>query len=741
MTERAMRLVGNRPPQVQARERVTGEAQYVDDLAIPGLWHGVTLRSPIARGRIVEIEPDPDFDWSRVVLVDARDLPGRNVLPLILDDQPVLAEREIRHPFEPVMLIAAPDRALALEARNRLNLRYEAKPIAVEISDALEARVKVFGEDNVFKQIDIAKGDLEAGFAAATIELERDFWTGPQEQLYMEPQGMIAAWEGDQLVLRGSLQCPYYVQAAARAVFGLEPEQVRVIACELGGGFGGKEEYPSLLAVHAALLARKAGRPVKMVYDRAEDMQATTKRHPSQTRIRAGIDAEGRLTALAVDLVLDGGAYCTLSPVVLSRAVLHAGSAYACPNVAVRGRVVATNTPPNGAFRGFGAPQALFAMETMMDLLARAAGLDPLEMRRRNALRAGDETSTGQVLEQAAAADVLERAAEAADFRARRELYDRPQTGSIRRGIGLSLIMHGCGFTGAGESRLKGRLTLDLDARGEQLLVQVRTGSTDMGQGMRTTFKQIAAEILGLELDEVEVAAQDTALVPDSGPTVASRTLMIVGGLVARAARQALTSLGLEEGAGAEALRLALAGRGRLEIEEVHEPPATLFDEDHYRGQAYPSWGYACTICEVEVDMTTFEPRIVDVVTCQDVGRAIHPGIVEGQIQGGIAQGLGYAAFEEVQMHDGAMVNANFNRYIVPTAMDLPPIRVLLHESGQGAGPFGAKGIGEMPVDGAAPAYVSALAQALRTSFRELPVTPEAIAESFLRPRPGKADA
>ena len=388
----------------------------------------------------------------------------------------------------------------------------------------------------MFKRLAIDKGSLDDGFARADVVVEGEYRVPHQEQLYIEPNGMLAIPADGGVAVHGSLQCPYYVQRALRVLLDLPAERVRVVQAETGGGFGGKEEYPSMIACHAALLALKAGRPVKMVYDRIEDMEATTKRHPGVIRHRTGVTRDGRLTAMDIDVLLDGGAYATLSAVVLSRGLLHATGPYRCDHVRVRGRVVMTNTPPNGAFRGFGAPQTQFAVEVQMDRIAEALGLDPVTVRERNALRAGDTTATGQRLgRDTSALRVLREAVRRTDFRRRRRAL-----AGTNRGLGLALFFHGAGFTGAGEVKLASKATLELTERG----ARVRVASAEIGQGSRTVHAQIVAETLGLPYDAVEVAQADTSQVPDSGPTVASRTAMVVGGLLERCAAEMKARLG-----------------------------------------------------------------------------------------------------------------------------------------------------------------------------------------------------
>ena len=733
-------LIGQTPPRDDGLEKVSGKALYVDDLDVPGMLHGITVRSPVASARVLAVDWDEGFDWSGIVRVTARDIPHENILPLIARDQRILVRRYVRHMHEPMALLACADPQRLKEAVRHVHLRYESRPMVSQIEDALEAEIKVSGEDNVFKDITIRRGDAAAALEKSPVVLEESFTTGHQEHLYLEPQGMLAHWKDGVLHLRGSMQCPYYVHEAMKAVFHLEDSEVSVVQATTGGGFGGKEEYPSLLAAHCALLARAAGRPVKMVYDRAEDMSSTTKRHPSEITIKAGVDQQGHLAGVDIDVLLDGGAYCTLSPVVLSRAVLHALSAYRCEHVHIRGRVVATNTPPNGAFRGFGAPQVLFAMERMMDQIAEVLDMSPLEVRRRNALVKGDSTATGQCLkEEVSALDVLRRAAEAADFDNRWRRFREAQGVGVRRGIGVSLVMHGCGFTGSGEKELASAVEVGIRLVDGQPRAWVATASTDMGQGMRTTFRQIAAASLGLSYEAVEILPADTARVPNSGPTVASRTCMVVGGLVARAARDCLDALGshAEEDSHIFTQKLLAAGGRVSAVSRWQQPADLVWDEETCTGAAYPTYGFACTICEVEVDPVTCETRIVNVVTCQDVGRAIHPAIVEGQIEGGLVQALGFAGYERVVMRDGSMRNHDVSNYVIPTAVDIPPIRVLLHEEPFAGGPFGARGIGEMPMDGGAPAYVAAVSQAVGMAFRDVPLLAEQVLRALTRGKSG----
>ncbi|HSC28475.1 MAG TPA: xanthine dehydrogenase family protein molybdopterin-binding subunit [Vicinamibacterales bacterium] len=741
-----MPSIGHSIPRREGRAKVTGRARYVDDLALPGMLFGTTVRSPVPRGRIRRIEYGAGVPWPEFTIVSARDIPGVNHVALITDDQPWLADGQVNHAEEPILLLAHPDRELVEHARRQITVHVDPLPPVLTIEDSLARREIIWGDDNLFKAFEVKRGDVDAGFAGADVIVEGEYETGAQEQLYIEPNGMLAladAVEG--VTVWGSLQCPYYVHRALVELFALPGDKVRVVQMETGGGFGGKEEYPSILAGHAALLAWKSGRPVKMIYDRAEDMAATTKRHPSRTRHRTGVTSDGRLTAMDIDYVIDGGAYCTLSPVVLSRGTIHAAGPYSCPNVRIRGRAVATNVPPHGAFRGFGAPQSLFALERHMDRVAAAIGLAPDEFRRRNFIRTGDTSAVGQVMRESIdVAALLDRALDASDYHARRAAFAAIPAGArVRKGIGLAAFMHGAGFTGSGEDHLASVAAVEATADGR---VRILTSNTEIGQGTNTIFTQIASDALALSPDLVEIVQPDTSLVPNSGPTVASRTCMVVGKLVESAAlgiRRTLEGAGLlgESYSAADFERACaeyVRRRGPLRATARYHPPEGVrWDDERYEGDAYGTYAWAVYVAEVSVDTATFEVHVDDFVAVQEIGKVIHPVLAAGQIEGGVAQGIGWALSEEVVWRDGRMANAQMTNYIIPTALDVPTIRVFFEERPYAHGPAGAKGIGELPMDGPAPAIVNAVAQATGADLRRIPLTPERLMEALDEERVG----
>jgi CO/xanthine dehydrogenase Mo-binding subunit len=728
-----MPFIGRSVPRREGRAKVTGQAKYVDDFVLPGMLFGITVRSPAPRGLIKHIEFGSDISWTEFTVVTAADVPGVNRIALIADDQPCLASDRVNHPEEPVVLLAHADRERVEEARRHVHIDIHPEPAVFTIDEALERSAVVWGQDNIFKSYTVARGDVDDACSRADVIVEGEYETGAQEQLYIEPNGIVATASAEEgVTVWGSMQCPYYIQKALRSVFNLPEEKVRVVQMETGGGFGGKEEYPSVIACHAALLAWKSGKPVKLVYDRAEDMVATTKRHPSRTRHRTAVTRDGRLVAMDVDFVIDGGAYCTLSPVVLSRGTIHSAGPYFCPHVRLRGRAVATNAPPHGAFRGFGAPQSLFALERHMDRVAAAVGLAPDELRRRNFIRAGQTSAVGQVMQDPTDMGALmDRALSIADYHGKRARFDAINPSlRVRKGIGLATFMHGAGFTGSGEDHLASVVAVEALASGR---VRVLSSNTEIGQGTNTVFAQIASDTLGVPLETVEIVQPDTALVPDSGPTVASRTCMVVGKLVETASRRLrveLEKVGVAIEADSENFARGCADYvsrfGPLRATARYQPPpGRRWNDDTYQGDAYGTYAWAAYVAEVSVDTATWETRVDDFVAVQEVGKVINPVLAAGQIEGGVAQAIGWALYERLVWREGRMANGEMTNYIMPTSLDLPPIRVFFEEQPYAHGPAGAKGIGELPMDGPAPAILNAVAHATGADPRAVPLTPE----------------
>ena len=727
-------VVGQGVVRADGPAKVTGAALYVDDLRPDGCWYGATVRARAAYARIANIRFAAGFDATGIALVTAKDIPGENIVELMTADQPALADGLVKHTAEAIALVAADTRERALEAAR--NVVFDETPIE-PLFDPEIARghaTRLFGDDNVFSHIVLRHGDADALFDAppqGAVVVEGVYRTGLQEQLYIEPQGMLAEPRPDGgLTITGSMQCPFYIVDALKTVLG--HDRFNVVQAATGGGFGGKEEYPSLVAIHACLLALKTGRPIKLIYRRDEDLWATTKRHPMRARYRSVVDtASGKLLAQTADILFDGGAYNTLSPVVNSRGVIHAFGPYVCEHTRAEALMVATNTPPNGAFRGFGAPQVQWAAERHMDRIARALGMDPVAVRRVNLYRDGDVTPTGQTLHDVGAQQVLEAALE----RAQRPLPEslarvRPGGGGsaarLAPGRGVALAWHGCGFTGNGEARLMGKADVALE--GEYVVIYI--SSTDIGQGTETIFPQIVADTLGYPLARVSNAPHDTAQVPDSGPTVASRTAMVVGRVAQRAAQALDVLLTAEVGPGGTfAERVARrTSTAPLRAHAEYQDAGLQWDPKTYQGDAYPTFGWCAVVVDLDVDLDTGEVLYRRLVQATDVGRALNPVLCSGQLEGGALQALGYATSEEVVLDtQGGMRNNRLTNYIIPTALDAPEMETVLIEIPFTDGPFGAKGIGEIPHDVPHAAVAQAIEAATGAVLDRLPMVPERV--------------
>ena len=751
-----MPSVGQNVPRLDGVDKVTGLAQYVDDIVLPDMWYGTVVRTTIPHGRVTDVELDPSFDWDSVAVADAKDIPGKNCVAMVEEDLPLIVTDRVKHVGEAVLLIAAPTRELAYEAKRHVKIAYQELEPVLSIEESKRARIKIRSEDNIISQLNILKGDITAGFKAADQIVEGQYSVGHQEHIYIEPQGMIAApREGGGYNIIGSMQCPYYILKAMTILMDMPAEAFSIRQATVGGAFGGKEDYPSVLAGYCTVLAHKARRPIKMVYARDEDIEVTTKRHPAVVHHRTGVKDDGTITAMDIKVEMDAGAYVTLTPVVLSRGIIHSAGPYRCDNVRAHAVALATNTPPNGAFRGFGVPQVFFPLEVHMDKVAAALGLSPLELRRRNVLCQGDTTATGQRLENSVGSqEVLEEAARHSGFEQKRAEYAKAGKGRIRQGIGMSLVMHGAGFTGSGEAILKGKAGLRLDPDGK---ICVLTACIEMGQGAHTVLPQMAADHLGVDLSCINIETPDTALVPNSGPTVASRTTMIMGSVLEKCAKKLKERLfdfaAKRFGIDAKVLRLEgdslvggdqkllsvqslvksyLVEQGPLTvIDQYTLPPDIKWDEASHKGDAYPAYSWGCDVAQVVVDMDTFETRVEKMWLAYEIGRAINPKMVEGQIEGGTLQALGYGTMERMVVEGGRFKSNRLQTYTIPTTLDTPEMKTVIVEKPFPHGPMGAKGVGEIPMNAGAPAIANAITDATGLRVDDLPVTPEKVYEAW----------
>jgi CO/xanthine dehydrogenase Mo-binding subunit len=741
-----MSVVGKRVVRAEAADRVEGAGLFTDDYKYHGMLHAAIVRSPLARGEIKNIDPESisKIDGVQAVL-SFKDIPGKNCVPIVIDDQPFLAEKYVNYIGEPIAVVVADDRQTARQAAKKAELKI--KPLT-PLLDPLEARhhpdIHLFGSDNIFKQMRVIRGDAKKAFGSCDVIVENDYRTPYQEHAYIEPQAMIAIpYPDGSIEIRGSMQCPFYVRKAVTAILDLPESKVRVIQCATGGAFGGKEDVPSLLACQVALPAWKLKRPIKLVYDRSEDMTSTSKRHPGWVHYKSGATKDGILRAVEAEYVIDGGAYATLSAVVLFRGTAHSVGPYRCGNVDVKSYAVATNKVPAGAFRGFGSPQILFAVESQMDQLAEKIGIDPLEFRKRNILKVGDTTVTGQKLENSVGLEeTLDKVVQVSGWSP-----SAPKEDGI--GFGLSTVFYGVGLGAGGKVLARTGARVILHADGSALF---SVGTTEIGQGMTTVLSQIVADELGLPPESVSMLATDTSRVPDSGPTVASRSTMMSGNALKDACIK-IKSVLLDEAA--EMLNCQISNimidegkiitqgkmiplldvikscslkRKPLSAEGWVISPPTSWDDNTGHGDAYIVYAWASNLVKVKIDKETGEVNVLKVWTAHDVGKAINPASAEGQIEGGALQGIGYALTEDMTADsNGAIRNSEFSTYIIPTAEDQPEIIPLIVEHPFPWGPYGAKGFGEQPLMGLAPAIANAVYDACGVRIKELPVSPEKI--------------
>ena len=675
-------------------EKISGYALYVDDIVMDGMLYGKLLHSAKAKARIVNIILPKLLEGYFVV--DKNDVSGENCVHIVLCDTPVYANDTVEYVGEPILMVVGPNFKEVEKILKNIVVVYED---LVPIIDMQKSDISFF--DYNYK-----KGDIDKALFEADSVYVETFQTGYQEQAYIETQGLIAYPHDGRMTVRGSLQCPYYVKGAVAKALGYDEREVQVIQDVTGGGFGGKEAFPSILACQSAVAAKKANHPVKVIFDRREDMEFTSKRHPSISTYKIAIK-NNEITGMDIEVMFNSGAYTTLSPVVLQRGLICANGVYRIENLRVNGRAVKTNTVPCGAYRGFGAPQTFFAVEMVMNHIAKKMGIEAYKLKERYIVKQGDETSTnGKYHFKVPLPEMIKQIEKLTSYSAKRKLC-KNQQGRYRRGIGMSMVYHGCGFTGSGERDLikavvKIRKNVD-DT------VNILSSNADIGQGIKTTFCKIVADTLGISIDQVSIDNPDTDFVPDSGPTVASRSLMIVGGLLKSAAQK---------------LKKKWKSGEEIVIEEKFAQPDFMiaFNIDEFKGDAYPTYSWAVNVIEVEVDTLTATTNIVGAWGYFDVGVPIDMNIVQGQMQGGFLQGIGYASMEQMDVDgNGKIRNNSLSDYIIPTAVDVPNLVTKIINNPYSHGPYGAKGAGELPVIGVAPAYLEAVENALGVNLNKIP--------------------
>jgi len=722
----------NKEKRIDAHKKLAGEENFLADLNIPDKLYAGTVRSEYAYARIKEIKFDPDFDWNEIVIITADDIKN-NYVAMIENDMPFLAEEYVNFIGDPVVLLVVESEKRVEKAIHHVKIEYDPLEPVFTIEQALSKEEN--RENYIYKHMKIRKGDFTSAEKEADHIIEDTITTQYQEQAYMEPQGVIAIPKNDnEIEIRGSIQCPYYVQNAMDHLFADTDIKINVNANPLGGSFGGKEDFPSLISGHAALLAKKAQKPVQLVYDRKEDIKNTPKRHPSKTTFKAAVTNEGRIIGLKINLVIDGGAYCSLSPVVLERAVLTFGC-YSINNIFIDGDAVKTNTVPNAAFRGFGGPQALFAAEMMIEKITNQLQLTPLEVRQNNILKFGDTLATGQPVNYSFGLtkcfqNVLKKSKYIKKYEEFKKFNnEKSKSAGYLKGIGISIARHGGGFTGKGENYMKVEAAMELLEQGK---VKIITAQTEMGQGVDTVFKKIVSDYLDIPYTQIILEEKDTSKVPNSGPTVASRSTMVVGKLLVDNCEKIKNKVLDGEQSLKEFTQEAtkfVEKNGTLKVTSFYQHPDFVkYDAEEIKGYAYPVFSWSANVAEIKIDLTTYQPEVTKFYTSQDIGSAINPQQAVAQVQGGTVQGIGYAIYENMYTLDnGEIANNGFTDYIIPTSMDIPEIDVNLVEEGYFYGPMGAKGMGELVLVGVAPTVASAVANALGKVPKQIPLTPEYI--------------
>ncbi|MGB9722589.1 MAG: molybdopterin cofactor-binding domain-containing protein [Chloroflexia bacterium] len=760
-----LRTIGRSLPRPDVRAKVTGRARYAADLRFEGLLYAAVLRSAHPHARILRLDVERARTMPGVVAVlTADDIPGRRTHGVLRPDWPVLVGvgEKVRYIGDALAVVVAETPAQAEEARAAVAVEYEVLPGVFSPEAALaEGAPQVHEGGNLLKHIRVRKGDVAAGLAQAEVIVEETFRTPTVEHAFLEPEAAVAVPElapGQEgvTVYVGS-QIPFADREQVAASLSLPLERVRVVQTAVGGAFGGKEDIS--VQIHAALAAWKTGRPVKLVLSREESIRVHPKRHATTIHLRVGATREGRLTAVQAEIYGDAGAYASLSEAVMTRTATHAAGPYIVPNVAVDCYAAYTNNPPSGAMRGFGVPQATFAIETALDMLAEKVGLHPLELRRRNALRPGATTATGQLLrESVGLLETIDRVEEA--VRSLGEEVLLPSGPDRRRAWGFACCMKNVGLGGGVPDSAGATVLVTEEGR-----LSVRIGAAEVGQGVVSIAAQIAAEVLGVPLERVDMVVGDTLLTPDGGATTASRQTFVTGNAVQLAAEEVRAILA---GAASEALdcppdrlafvegtivspegrRLTLAEAARLAREEgrpaqstrIYTPPPTTPlgepGDDHF------AYGFATQAALVEVDLRSGSVRVLKVVAAHDVGRAINPQAVIGQLEGGVVMGMGYALSEELVLEEGQVRNADLRRYRLPRAPLIPEVIPILVEAHHSEGPFGAKGVGEITSIPTAPAITSAIYAAAGVRITRIPATPERVLEALgrLGPGPGQGD-
>jgi CO/xanthine dehydrogenase Mo-binding subunit len=674
------------------------------------MLYAYTLRSPIPRGRIrsIHVPPLPPG----YCIVDKTDIPGRKAFPYLGQDWPVLAEDTVHFVGEPILLVVGPERSGILDVRDRIKVDYD-EMVPVTTWEEAESGVlpPLKGTDNVHVRRSFERGDVEAAFSSGARIFADEIRTDYQEHLYLETLRALAVPQGARLVIYSPLQIPDVVPMWVSLILGWSAERIRVVCTTTGGGFGGKIEMPLFLAAHAALAALKTQKPVRIIYEREEDILASTKRHPSRIRISSAVNGNNEITAIDIAMDYMGGAYQGPSPIILDAGMKMATGPYRFESVRVSGRIIASNHQTPGAMRGFGVVQITSAIETHMCRVALRLGLDPLDFRLRHLLTKGDCTCTGGLVHDEVKMDeIVARIEAASGYREKLRRWSGQQT-TVRKGIGMALYAFGAPHTVKGASRRRPRvLTLRRNGSGD---VEILTTIVEIGQGIQAALREIAGRVLEIPLERVSMKNPDTDRHPSTFGTGASLGVVLFGKSVERAA-----------------LRLKGRWGEQGEIEETEdfvEPAHIEWDEERMSGNAFHTYSWGATVVEISVDTLTCEVRVTGIWAVHDIGEPIHEQIALGQVDGGVVQGLSFGLMEYMESKKGVLLQSRLRDYPIATAMDVPSIERSFVANPYQEGPFGAKSVGEMPIVGGPAALSEAIYNALGIEIDQAPMTPERI--------------
>ncbi len=705
--------IDDRIIRVDAVQKARGEATYVCDMTLPDMLYAYMVRSTVSRGKIKAIHlPEMPEGY---YFISAKDIPakGKNELWMIMKDWRCFADEYVLYYGETIGLVVGPDRTVLKDLKAQIKIDYEEMTPAVTIDDAINCVGGPFFPEknsNVMCELFCEKGrPMDEVFAEADEIFEETIETPYQEHVHLETNGAIVDMEDGKFVFYASAQCPFYIRKSVAGLLDIPPEDIIVRQATTGGAFGGKEHFPDALCGPLLVAENIIRKPIKMIFDREEDTQFSVKRHPSKCIYKTAIK-DGRITGVKGHIYYNCGAYLSSSYVVLQRGVFHGNGVYTFPSTYLKGEGMATNMFPSDAFRGFGAPQTIFAVETHLDHIAHHLGVDPLELKMQYIAKKGDETTTnGHIIEEVKLPEMLDVICRESDYWRKAKEY----TPGCGKGIGVALYNHGGAFTGNGEQAII-KAHARLVRTGNKVSIQV--GSTEMGQGFKTSLRKICAATLGISIDDVEYLDPDTSKVVDSGPTAASRSTMVVGRLVERAAQEMKERWD--------------EGDITTEVEYEH-PEGYPWDQATFRGDAYLGYGWGAVIVEVEADKLTNEIKTVGIWSSHEIGKAIDELIVHGQINGGIMQSLGYGAMEKLEVKNGRFKQKSMSDYVIPTSMDFPKQFYHIQDNPYPWGPYGAKGMGELVFNGASAAYVDAVERALNTRFNAIPIPPEDIEEAL----------